>query len=132
MNTHSTSFALDSAVERHQPRLYHDVLIPDETRAIHEEVRRFADAHVAPEASEIGQQEESVSSFPRELFGKMAEAGLFRIPFASEVGGRSLQNPATATTVMIEELAYHSNSVAAILNVHCILAGHAREDAMPG
>ena len=32
---------------------------------------------------------------------------------------------------MIEELAYHSNSVAAIVDVHCILAGHALKHASP-
>ena len=73
----------------------------------------------------IGHTEESVAAFPRDLFAKMAEAGLFRIPFAAEVGGRGLKYPATATAVMIEELAYHSNSVAAIVDVHCILAGNA-------
>ncbi len=61
----------------------------------------------------------------------MADAGLFRIPFRAEVGGRGLQYAATATAIMIEELAYHSNSVAAIVDVHCILAGHALEYASP-
>ena len=31
----------------------------------------------------------------------------------------------TATAVTVEELAYHSNSLAAVYDVHCILAGHA-------
>ncbi len=51
--------------------------------------------------------------------------------FSRYVGGRGLQHPATATAVMIEELAYHSNSVAAIVDVHCILAGRALEHASP-
>lgn len=120
-----------TTVERHQPRLYHDLITPQETVAIREEVRRFADEHVQPAAWEIGHREESVENFPRELFKKMADDGLFRIPFAAEVGGRGLKHPATATAVLIEELAYHSNSVAAIVDVHCILAGHALEHASP-
>lgn len=31
----------------------------------------------------------------------------------------------TATAVAIEELAYHSSSIAAVFDVHCILAGNA-------
>jgi alkylation response protein AidB-like acyl-CoA dehydrogenase len=123
--------SIGQAPERHQPRLYHDLFTPEETRAIREEVRRFADEHVAPVAWEIGSREESIESFPRDLFHKMAEAGLFRIPFAAEVGGRGLKYPATATAALIEELSYHSNSVAAIVDVHCILAGHALEHASP-
>jgi alkylation response protein AidB-like acyl-CoA dehydrogenase len=117
--------------ERFQPRLYHDLLTPAESLAVREEVRRFADEHVAPVAWEIGHREEAVEHFPRELFKEMARAGLFRIPFGAGVGGRGLRYPATATALMIEELAYHSNSVAAIVDVHCILAGHALEHASP-
>ncbi|HEY0942573.1 MAG TPA: acyl-CoA dehydrogenase family protein [Steroidobacter sp.] len=110
---------------RHQDSLYHDTATPEETCAIRAEVRRFADEHVAPVAHAIGHTEESVAAFPRELMSAMARAGLFKIPFAAEVGGRGLRHPAAATAVMIEELAYHSNSVAAIVDVHCILAGNA-------
>lgn len=112
-------------VPRYQNSLYHDLITPEEILAIRREVRHFADEHVAPVAYTIGHTEESVDAFPRDLFAKMAKAGLFRIPFAAEVGGRGLKYPASATAVMIEELAYHSNSVAAIVDVHCILAGNA-------
>ena len=118
-----------SIPERQQPALYHDLMTPAEVIAVRDEVRRFADEHVAPVAWEIGHREESRENFPRQLFQKMAAAGLFRIPFASEIGGRGLSHPATATAVMIEELAYHSNSVAAIVDVHCILAGNALKHA---
>lgn len=110
---------------RYQDSLYHDQNVPAEILTIRLEVRRFADEHVAPVAYAIGHTEESVASFPRDLFAKMAKAGLFRIPFAADVAGRGVNHPATATAVMIEELAYHSNSVAAIVDVHCILAGNA-------
>jgi len=114
---------------RQQPLLYHDLLTPEEVLRIREEVRHFAEAEVAPRAWEIGHREESREHFPHELFRLMADAGLFRIPFRSAVGGRGLQYTATATAVVIEELAYYSNSVAAIYDVHCILTGHALEHA---
>lgn len=132
MDTTATLGSPASATpERHQPKLYHDLLTPDETQAIRQEVRRFADEHVAPVAWAIGSREESVNHFPHELFRKMASAGLFRIPFGASAGGRGLKYPATATATLIEELAYHSNSVAAVVDVHCILAGHALEHASP-
>lgn len=112
-------------VKRFQDTLYHDLMTPADILAIREEVRRFADQYVAPEAYRIGHTEESVAAFPRQLFTQMADAGLFRIPFAADVGGRGLRHPTAATAVMIEELAYHSNSVAAVVDVHCILAGNA-------
>lgn len=114
---------------RHQTALYHDLLSSEEVKAVREEVRKFADEHIAPIAWEIGSREESVENFPRELFKKMADAGLFRIPFLANVGGRALKDRATATAVLIEELAYHSNSIAAVVDVHCILAGRALEHA---
>ncbi|GAB3628346.1 acyl-CoA dehydrogenase domain-containing protein [Pandoraea terrae] len=117
--------------QRLQPGLYHDLMTPAESLAIREEVRRFCDAEVAPVAWEIGHREEAREHFPRELFQKMASAGLFRIPFKREVGGRGLNYACTATAITIEELAYYSNSVAAIYDVHCILAGHALEHASP-
>ncbi|CAM5476991.1 acyl-CoA dehydrogenase family protein [Eoetvoesiella caeni] len=132
MNIQETkSVMTQQSPERFQTKLYHDLLTPEETLAVREEIRRFVDEHVAPVAWEIGHREESVENFPRNLFHKMAKAGLFRIPFGAEVGGRGLKYPATATAIMIEELAYHSNSVAAIVDVHCILAGHALEHASP-
>ncbi|POP54521.1 acyl-CoA dehydrogenase [Zhongshania marina] len=103
------------------------MFLPDETTAIRREVRAFCEQHVAPVAWKIGHTEESVAAFPRELFKNMAAAGLFRIPFPEDVGGRGLKYPATATATVIEELSYYSNSVAAIYDVHCILAGHALE-----
>jgi alkylation response protein AidB-like acyl-CoA dehydrogenase len=125
----ASDVAAGSAPVRYQARLYHDHLTPEEVMAVRSEVRRFADMHVAPVAWQIGHRPEARENFPYPLFRAMAEAGLFRVPFESDVGGRGLRFPATATAVMLEELAYHSNSVAAIVDVHCILAGHALRHA---
>lgn len=113
------------AVPRAADALHHDLLLPSETRELRAEVRRFATEHVAPEAGTIAQREESPDSFPTGVFGAMAQAGLFGIPFAAAHGGRGLAHPVCGTVAAIEELAYVSSSVAAIYDVHCILAGHA-------
>jgi alkylation response protein AidB-like acyl-CoA dehydrogenase len=104
-------------------------MLPEESQEIRAEVRQFAEKELAPVAHDIGQQEEAGENFPHELFSEMARAGLFRIPFRKENGGRDLHFPACATVVTIEELAYFSNSMAAIYDVHCILAGHVLEYA---
>lgn len=119
------------SLERHSDRLYDPRLEPEEVREVRAEVRAFADKHVAPVAYTIGQTPESKDAFPWELFRKMGEAGLFRIPFAAEIGGRGLEYRVTACVAALEELAYHSNSVAAIYDVHCILAGRTLEAASP-
>lgn len=110
---------------RNEPQLYHDLLSPPELVELRAEVRAFAEAEVAPRARSIGEGPEAVENFPRELFALMGKAGLFRIPFPREVGGRGLSCPAAATAAVIEELSYYSSSVGAIYDVHCILAGHA-------
>lgn len=116
---------IDPPLIRLQETLHHDLGIPEDILSIRREVREFADRHVEPVAFEIGHREESVSGFPRELMARMADQGLFKIPFTENEGGRGLPRPAMATAVMIEELAYHSNSVAAVVDVNCILAGNA-------
>ena len=120
-----------AAPERTADRLHHDLLFDEETRAVRAQVRAFADAHVAPRAQAIAQAEESVDSFPRDVFDAMAGAGLFAIPFGERDGGRGLARPVCATAAAVEELAYHSSSVGAIYDVHCILAGHALELGSP-
>jgi alkylation response protein AidB-like acyl-CoA dehydrogenase len=119
------SSELQSFPERSMDSLYHDMLSPEDVLSIRSEVRAFCDKKVASVAWDIGHREESVENFPRELFKAMADAGLFRIPFNTDGGGRGLTHPAAATAVTIEELSYYSNSVAAIFDVHCILTGHA-------
>ncbi|WP_370950325.1 acyl-CoA dehydrogenase family protein [Amycolatopsis sp. cg5] len=47
------------------------------------------------------------------------------MPFPDDVGGAGHTHPALATAVAVEELAYYSNNVAAIFDVHCILSGNA-------
>jgi butyryl-CoA dehydrogenase len=108
-----------------QDILSHEVFVPDEVREIRNEVRAFAAEEIEPRAFEIAQQEERKENFPRDVFDRMAKKNIFGIPFEKEWGGRGLQYPSLATCVALEELAYVSNSIASVVDVHCILAGHA-------
>ena len=57
----------------------------------------------------------------------MAAEDFFKIPYAAEWGGLGLKYPCCATVVTVEELAYASNSIAAIYDVHSIVGGHGLE-----
>ena len=108
---------------RLQDRLYHDWLLPNEARAIRAEVRSFVDSEVLPVAGELNTVVESTEAFPRTLFRRMAETGIFAIPFAAELGGRGLSYPLSSATVVMEELAYASDGLATIFDDHCLLPG---------
>lgn len=112
-------------VERHFDRLYHDLLSPAEVVEARKDARAAADRIVAPAAYNIANGDERVEGFPREVFDALATAGLFGVGFGTDVGGQGLEHPAAATAATIEELAYHSSSVAAVFDVHCILSGNA-------
>jgi len=111
--------------ERLQTRLYHDWLLPDEARQVRVEVRRFVDDDVLSVADELNTVVESADAFPHGLFRRMAELGLYRIPFDSSLGGRGLRYPLCAATVVMEELAYASDGLATIFDDHCLLPGAA-------
>lgn len=116
---------------RQADRLYHDLLSPQEVVDVRARVRKVAADVVRPAAGAIANGDEQVDGFPQDVFSALAAEGLFRVPFASEVGGDGLQHPVTATAVAIEELAYYSSSIAAVFDVHCILAGNALTHATP-
>lgn len=110
---------------RMQDRLYHDMILPGEAIDIRKKAREFAIKQVAPIGYQIAHTEETKDTFPLEIFRSLAQEDFFRIPFPKEFGGLGLKHPVCATVVAVEELAYVSNSIAAIYDVHCILAGHA-------
>jgi alkylation response protein AidB-like acyl-CoA dehydrogenase len=110
---------------RYASELYDDIWIPDETIQVRETVRAFAEQYVRPVAHQLNNTPESLEAFPRELVKDMADAGLFRIPFAAEYGGAGLQYPTLATMVMLEEISYLSSGLAAaMIDVQLILFGH--------
>ena len=110
---------------RQADRLFHDTQAPLEVQEVRRRVRALSTRVVAPVRHRLANQDERVDGFPWQTFNLLGDAGLFRIPFQADVGGDDLEYPATATAVAIEELAYHSNSIAAVFDVHCILAGNA-------
>ena len=116
---------MKSLPERMQDTLYHDIFLPKETLEIRKKIREFARKEVAPEAYDIGQQEESKENFPQGIFHKLAKADLFKVPFPKEVGGVGLQYPTCASSIILEELAYMSNSVAVMYDVQSLLTGNA-------
>ena len=109
---------------RIQDILYHDLILPEETLEIRKRIREFAINDIAPIAHSIGQQAENRENFPFEIFQQMADADFFKVPFPKEYGGLDLKYPACAAVVVIEELAYMTNSLAAIFDAQCILAGN--------
>jgi alkylation response protein AidB-like acyl-CoA dehydrogenase len=109
---------------RRADTLHHDVWLPPETRRVRQEVREFAEAVLRPVAHRLNNTPESVDSFPHEVFRQMADAGLYRIPFAADVGGRGLEFPTLATMVTLEELAYFSPGLtSALYDGQAILVG---------
>ena len=116
---------------RYSDTMYHDLLSPAETLAVRAESRAFAEAEIAPRAYALSQADESVDLFPHELFQAIGRQGLFGLSFGVEDGGRGLDYPVCATVSAIEEMAYFSNPVAAVYDVHCILAGRALSKAGP-
>lgn len=115
---------------RYADDVYDDLWFPSETLEIRAQVREFAEKHIRPVAHELNNTTESLDAFPRDLVGKMAEAGLFRIPFAQEYGGAGLEYPTLATMVMLEEISYLSSGLSAsMIDVQLILFGHTLKHA---
>ena len=79
------------ALSRTCDQLSDDLLLPDETVEIRAEARDFAATVLAPRAAELNSAEESKAAFPRDILDAMTAAGLYTIPFASDVGGRGLR-----------------------------------------
>ncbi len=117
---------------RLQDKLYHDWLLPEEALALRAETRRFVDAEVLPIAGALNTVAESSDAFPRTLFGRMAELGMFAVPFSAADGGRGLVYPLSCATIIMEELAYASNGLATIFDDHCLLPGIALLSGAPG
>src|ERR1700751_5521027 len=82
-------------------QLFHDTFSPGETQRIRAYVRGVVDERLRALADPIAQGDEVHDGFPTEAFVAMAEAGLFRIPFAPPHGD-GLDHPATATAVTVE------------------------------
>jgi butyryl-CoA dehydrogenase len=91
--------------------LYED----DHHGMIREMVREFARAEIAPVAAEFDESEE----FPWANGAKMAELGLFGIPFEEEFGGAGMDLLASA--IAVEELARVDASHSIMIGAHTSL-----------
>jgi alkylation response protein AidB-like acyl-CoA dehydrogenase len=117
-------------IKRHADDLYNDILLPEETLQIRREVREFAEDVIRPVAHKLNTTPESSDNFAREQFDAMAKAGLYEIPYPSDVGGRGLEYPTLATMTVLEELGYYSASLAsAFYDGQAILVGKTLDGA---
>lgn len=126
-------------VTRTDQQTWHDVFLPDDVADIRAKARTAVHNSVAPVSREIAQREESVSSFPWSAFHGLAAAGCFAIPFDKPYG-LGLDHRMLATSIVTEEIAYESSSIAGIYDGQCILnaqaltfaAPHVQEALIPG
>lgn len=121
---------LDVVVERRATRIANDLLLPEETRKIRAEARRFAADVIRPVAHELNCTPEARDGFRFDLFKAIADAGLYRVPYPTDVGGLGLEYPMLATLTVIEELGYYSPGLAsAMYDGQAILVGKSLDNA---
>ncbi|MBR2666672.1 MAG: acyl-CoA dehydrogenase [Oscillospiraceae bacterium] len=89
--------------------------LTEDQLSIREMVREFAQKEVKPLAAEVDEEER----FPSENIPKMAEMGLFGIPYSDEYEGAGLDNVAYAITV--EELSKVCGTTGVIVSAHTSL-----------
>jgi alkylation response protein AidB-like acyl-CoA dehydrogenase len=112
------------AVPRQSEVLVSDTLLPDETLAVRAEARQFADDTLRPVAHELNTTPERRDGFRRDIFRAIANAGLFAVPFAKDVGGRGLEFPTLGMMSVLEELAYYTPGIASSMyDAHVLLFG---------
>jgi len=78
-------------------------------------IARFVDTEIIPRAHEIDEKGE----FPRELFQRLAEMGVFRIRYPGKKGGAG--GNTTLFCIIHEELARGLMSIAAISAMQCLM-----------
>ncbi|MCL4185542.1 MAG: acyl-CoA dehydrogenase family protein, partial [Burkholderiaceae bacterium] len=83
-----------------------DFELSTEQKAVRETFARFADQRIAPQAAAL----DEAHAFPRELFGELAELGLFGMRYPEEVGGTGMA--LTEFCLALAEIARGSMSLA--------------------
>jgi isovaleryl-CoA dehydrogenase len=92
--------------------LVFDMVINEDTDALRESVRKFADAELAPRAADIDRNNE----FPMDMWKKLGAMGLLGITVPEEYGGTGLGY--LAHVVAIEEISRASASVGLSYGAH--------------
>jgi len=95
-----------------------DFELTPEQRDLQAAVRAFAEEVVAPVAAEADERE----AFPTETVKRMAEIGLFGIPFPEEVGGQG--GDLLSFCLCLEEIARYDSSLAITLEAAVGLAAN--------
>jgi len=90
----------------------------DERALFRDSIRAFVDAEVAPKAEELDQH----GVFPKALFEKMGQLGLFALRYPEKVGGQGADFGTAC--VMYEELARGSLSLATICAMQSLMGTH--------
>lgn len=93
-----------------------DLYLEDHHRMLRATVREFAESEIAPVASRYDEAEE----FPWESGVKMAELGLFGVPWPEEYGGAGMD--LLASVIAVEELARVDASHSIMVGAHTSLA----------
>jgi len=94
-----------------------DQYLEDHHIMLRDMVREFAEAEIAPVAAELDEREE----FPWENAAKMAELGLFGIPWPEQYGGAGMD--LMASVIVSEELARVDASHSITVGAHTSLCG---------
>ncbi|MHC5082203.1 MAG: acyl-CoA dehydrogenase family protein [Planctomycetota bacterium] len=89
--------------------------LTEEQEILRDMVREFALKDLEPRAAEIDRD----SSFPQDLFRRMADLGLMGIPFPEELGGAGADN--LSYTLAVEEISRVCGSTGLSLAAHCSL-----------
>lgn len=93
-----------------------DFQISEEHKMLRKMVRDFAEKEIAPRAEEI----DATDQFPRDLFKRMGEIGLFGLPFPEKYGGSG--GDYLGQVIALEEIARVSGTMAIILDAQTSLA----------
>src|SRR5438128_5620647 len=89
-----------------------DFMLGDEVGALRDAVRAFADAEIAPRATEI----DATDQFPMDLWRKLGELGVLGITVPEEYGGAGMGY--LAHMVAMEEISRASASVGLSYGAH--------------
>lgn len=121
---------MNDSPKRWSDIIYSDVFLPAETLAVRAEARAFADAFLRPIAQEVNTTPEDPAAFRHDIVRAIADAGLYGVSFAQDVGGRGLELPVLATLVVMEELGYYTPGAAsALFDGQAILCGQTLNNA---
>jgi alkylation response protein AidB-like acyl-CoA dehydrogenase len=96
-----------------------DYTLPPEYRMLQRTIREFVDAEIAPIAAQIDRED----CTPPSLVRKMAQAGMFGLPFSTKYGGGGAGE--LGYCIMMEEFARASSAVGVIVGAHIGIGGGA-------